>query len=616
MASLHIERPQGGLSNYHEDDQQNLSDDEDYQQNLSDDEDYQKNPEYVERKELFQSAMTSKWEVVLAKYKNEPRIQKVKITSTEDTLLHIAVTDDRKEVTELVDAVTKVEILEMKNDMGNTPLHLAAAMGKVGMCKCIVKKYRQLFFNRQYVEQPKNGPTDLIDSRNKEGETPLFVAAVHGKKEAFLYLYYRCPRGVGGKYWIRSSDGNSILHVAISGEYFGLAFDMLKKCHNKRHDLINSVNERGLTPLHLIASNPSAFQSGTHLRRIEAIIYEYIVVEPLKETDVKSALAEAIRREDESREKPSDVLPKNYRILMDLFTVLRRVFNIKDFQCLRLWPQKQEKNQLDAENPSPQISASTENPPPQISASTDIFIQRSHGDGGKSHESSQERSCSTQEQPFPSNYKTCYDFFELAMTALQVIGFGYIRMQKIKERKQKHTWAVQIMDELVKKASSWEYNAGSKPQDRAPDPISQAFSDGSPVDYKEEEKNVARSPNSSQKPNELKEDEGKMTDILNKILNIPPKLEKVKRSDDKNTIQMTMENKQPHIYSLIMEMKKENEDDGGNVIMFIYTCTLADAFLYEHIRNKIHEVKPTFMVGIIYKIVNTKAKCFEAVRAL
>lgn len=38
-------------------------------------------------------------------------------------------------------------------------------------------------------------------------------------------------------------------------------------------DLVNSVNEDGLTPLHLLANKPSVFKSGGRLGRFEALVY-------------------------------------------------------------------------------------------------------------------------------------------------------------------------------------------------------------------------------------------------------------------------------------------------------------------------------------------------------
>lgn len=67
---------------------------------------------------------------------------------------------------------------------------------------------------------------ELLCARNKDGETPLFLAALHGKKGAFQAFHF-CPRS-GGYFAYdiihckRNLDGNTILHVAILGEYFGM----------------------------------------------------------------------------------------------------------------------------------------------------------------------------------------------------------------------------------------------------------------------------------------------------------------------------------------------------------------------------------------------------------
>ncbi|XP_058084578.1 uncharacterized protein LOC131232365 [Magnolia sinica] len=350
------------------------------------------------KKKVFRLAMESKWKEVLYMYKTYTQIQGEKITSSEDTLLHIAVTDDKTYIVRaLVNAVSENKILEMRNDMGNTPLHLAAATGKVEMCKCLIEKHWQ-----------------LIEIRNKEGETPLFVAALHGKNEAFLYLLFQCPTGKQSEYW-RRSDGNSILHVAISGEYFGLAFEMMKKCTkispekstNVSVDLANIRNERGQTPLHVLASNPSAFESGSHLRRLEKFIYHHIVVEPLKESS--NHIQSDSKEESKSQQRK---LPENYSVCLDLFRVSKellavapRLFYFGVPQWLPSWCQT---CQSDAENPPNERSAPA----------------GSNEGGGKNHQKGQEKSVHKHDSRFLPNYETCYAFFELAMVVLQVIGFG------------------------------------------------------------------------------------------------------------------------------------------------------------------------------------------------
>ncbi|KAM1169296.1 hypothetical protein ACFX19_031636 [Malus domestica] len=90
---------------------------------------------------LFKIIMKSQWKV-LQIYTHEHQAHKARITMRGDTSLHIAVSDGQEEhVEELVKLITIEEQLQTRNERGNTPLHLAASMGDVRMCKCIVKDY-------------------------------------------------------------------------------------------------------------------------------------------------------------------------------------------------------------------------------------------------------------------------------------------------------------------------------------------------------------------------------------------------------------------------------------------------------------------------------------------
>ncbi|KAK2991125.1 hypothetical protein RJ640_029418 [Escallonia rubra] len=204
---------------------------------------------------LLQNAMKGDWEAVVEIYRAHPEVHKAKITKLGDTALHIAVLDgEENKVQELVKLICDKDVskaaLGIANVRGNTPLHLAAASGSVRMCKCIAEANKS-----------------LISDRNVDGETPLFLAALHGKKDAFLCLSSIC--GDEGSRYCRRDDGDTILHVAISGDYFDLANEIM----SKYEDVVNSKNEQGLSPLHLLASKPSAFRSGSHLGRLNSIIY-------------------------------------------------------------------------------------------------------------------------------------------------------------------------------------------------------------------------------------------------------------------------------------------------------------------------------------------------------
>ncbi|KAL6130568.1 hypothetical protein ACLB2K_068947 [Fragaria x ananassa] len=155
-------------------------------------------------------------EEVVQAYSQNPQAHKAIITKSGETALHIAVLDGQEERVEDLVKLVSLEELKLQNLRGNTPLHFAAAQGNVRMCKCIAKD------------------RSLVDILNKDKETPLFLAALHGKKDAFLCLHY-----------------------------------------------IRTPNKDGFSPLHLMASQPSAFRSGSHLSHWNRIIYNCILVDEL-----------------------------------------------------------------------------------------------------------------------------------------------------------------------------------------------------------------------------------------------------------------------------------------------------------------------------------------------
>ncbi|KAJ0111313.1 hypothetical protein Patl1_03308 [Pistacia atlantica] len=148
--------------------------------------------------------MKSDWDDVIDIYQRDPSFHMEKITKSGQTALHIAVSDvQEQKVAKLVDIITKhppktdestiadhhktaaskidkaearFPALAVEDDRGNTPLHIAASLGRAKMCECIA------WAN-------KDSSLELIRARNHDGETPFFLAALHGHKDAFLRLH-------------------------------------------------------------------------------------------------------------------------------------------------------------------------------------------------------------------------------------------------------------------------------------------------------------------------------------------------------------------------------------------------------------------------------------------
>lgn len=151
--------------------------------------------------------MEDKWEDVIKKYNEDINYHKIEIKGR-GTALHVAVSNGcKKEVKSLVEAIEKLEdesSLKMRNEIGATPLHLAAYRGFTDVCEVIIGKEGE----RKYLIQEKNG----------KGETPLFWAVRARKRLVFVYLQQFFPNDIN---IALNNNDTSILHVAIQREMFG-----------------------------------------------------------------------------------------------------------------------------------------------------------------------------------------------------------------------------------------------------------------------------------------------------------------------------------------------------------------------------------------------------------
>ncbi|KAG2693664.1 hypothetical protein I3760_08G107100 [Carya illinoinensis] len=206
------------------------------------------------KKDLLRNSTKGQWNGVIDIYNKHPEVHAAKLTINEDTALHIAVSSDRKETVEqLMKIIARhhgegQEIPKFKNKGGNTPLHVAASMGSVTLCRSIVETGRQLGLS-------------FMEARNCKGETPLFLAALCAKKEAFISVHevYQENNLNYNDLSCRSDDDETILHVAIATKRFDLALEIIELYPK----LVHFVNKQGFSPLHVLASDPSAFESAT-----------------------------------------------------------------------------------------------------------------------------------------------------------------------------------------------------------------------------------------------------------------------------------------------------------------------------------------------------------------
>ncbi|KAL8201914.1 hypothetical protein R6Q57_011061 [Mikania cordata] len=116
----------------------------------------------------------------------------------------------------------------------------------------------------------------LLMMTNKLGETPLFLAARHGKTKIFKFLGDEVEttvrKGANVETFLLRNDKSTILHVAILSQNFDLAIFIAQRYPR----LIAAKDGDGLTGLQLLACNPSAFDNGVGNNFLKKLIYNYV----------------------------------------------------------------------------------------------------------------------------------------------------------------------------------------------------------------------------------------------------------------------------------------------------------------------------------------------------
>ncbi|XP_059625907.1 uncharacterized protein LOC132268976 isoform X2 [Cornus florida] len=330
---------------------------------------------------------------------------------------------------------------------------------------------------------------------------------------------------------------------------------------HKYEKLVNYVNEQGLTPLHLIASKPTAFRSGSHLVRLNWIIYHCIFVDELT-VDTTHDQPDDTSKPSEDGKNPTH--PENYDTCINFFRLVSKINRVlvsdrKGWHCF-FFQKKKEENDEEADVKG-----------------QDNLNQQGLQSSNQTHE----------HQLFPINYDTCFDSIKFISKAMLIIlGFGFREIRKIEEKKEKHTWSVQIMNELLRRASTYEYDDnGQTPQYEEGDATMFSFGGGNidttrlpdqpttpqvandkssseareSQEGKSDEKNRdAAGENENVKKKEtpiLVAAKNGITEMVEKILELFPVAIHDVNTDKKNMVLLAVENRQPHIYQLLLELK-------------------------------------------------------------
>ncbi|KAG7968268.1 hypothetical protein I3843_08G145900 [Carya illinoinensis] len=518
---------------------------------------------------LFEKAMKGKWGEVVDICTENPWSLVAAITRLEDTLLHLAVSSGQEETVRKLTSIISEQpnhemLLRVKNERENTTLHIAALMGNEAMCKCIASVDHS-----------------LIGERNHEGETPLFTAVLFGKQQAFQCLYDLCPSDARYSCSRNTHTGDTILHCAISGDHFDLALLIIELY--KEVQLVNAVNEDGITPLHLLADKPSAFPSGSRLGFFQRIIYQCIYVDEYKMMEPDDHFFQRSMQPTERQlpayERNPNNYPENYRTCNDFYRLFWNFFTF-----LRLAMGINVGAQTDEENP--QTHAGNQE---TQATSTEAWNRRF----------------------FPANYEVCCNFLKLAnRIVLIVLGGGIPTIKKIYKEKRQHTMSIQIMNKILEGVKMSEfYHAGKKPsqqsdkakdtsrkEDQETNPLDAIDAHDSEAENREEgvggisggtgRKHEASSQQTNSTGGNNKDQsvaDGKkimaknetailiaarngVAEIVEKILELVPVAIQDVNEDNKNAVLLAVENRQPHVYKILLQRNILNRDSVFRVV--------------------------------------------------
>ncbi|CAL9767546.1 unnamed protein product [Musa acuminata subsp. burmannicoides] len=235
-----------------------------------------------------------------------------RVNLMEDTLLHIVIACGKTDLAKSLIGQMGAVHLKAKSWNGDTPLHVAAAVGDCEVATELVRNNKE-----------------IIRERNLKLETPLHKAALYGQRDMFWCLIEEdndCFKD-------RREDGATVLHCAIMGNAPSLALEIARQYP----ELITSRNADAVAPLQLMVTIPGLFRSQMALGSLESFLFRLI---PLEEDSPKSRdgdeeapkstdradVTEEIEEDDyEDLERPRRIrskFPSQYRPLFDLLELM------------------------------------------------------------------------------------------------------------------------------------------------------------------------------------------------------------------------------------------------------------------------------------------------------
>ncbi|KAJ6323140.1 hypothetical protein OIU77_012887 [Salix suchowensis] len=209
---------------------------------------------------LYKYAHSGEWDKTEDYLSRYPDAIKAKIDPRGGTALHVAArAGNLKVVEELVKLMSEKE-LEIQDDIGNTALCSAAAVGIKKIAECLVSKNQ-----------------NLVTFVDKYKRIPLVEACMRNQKDMARYLYpvtpveFLCDQDNG-------IHGSNFLQSAIGAQMLDIALDFLH-----RFPFMTTTMDGVLRSNRLIALStmPALFHSGDRLALWQQWIYSCICIQPI-----------------------------------------------------------------------------------------------------------------------------------------------------------------------------------------------------------------------------------------------------------------------------------------------------------------------------------------------
>ncbi|KAK7818416.1 protein accelerated cell death 6 [Quercus suber] len=186
------------------------------------------------------------------------------VTSTKNTILHVAAKSGNMKIAKKIIDFDP-SLLHEHNSKGDTPLHIAASLGHLDMTNFLLSQHQHMTVPLVMITNESNETAlhgavrnghkkiakkliekdpSLTSLRNKDGESPLFIAVDRGFFDIAEYILdnKECCE-------YRGSKGRNILHAAA----IRLDEKFMEKVMDKFPKAITEEDDFGWTPLHYAA---------------------------------------------------------------------------------------------------------------------------------------------------------------------------------------------------------------------------------------------------------------------------------------------------------------------------------------------------------------------------